>query len=158
MGLSLAAGCGEGVRTGDEMGAAGMEIGMMGGTITLRGVTLTVPAGALNSDIWISVKRIPAVAEGALPDKIEITPNLLTLDRPATLTSSYVPPAGRTAADVTLGVLVGATWSPVKQAQLMADNKVSAQIVQFSTYAPVATCGNNDQCPLGRCDSGVCQH
>lgn len=158
LGAGLSGGCGEGVRAGDGDVTIGDTIGVKGGILTLRGVTLALPSGAVNNDIWISVERIPAAMEGALTDKIQIKPDSLTLDRPAMLTLSYVPPSGRTASDVTLGVLVGASWRPVTGAQLTGDNKVSAPIVQFSTYAPVATCGNNDQCSTGRCDSGVCQY
>jgi hypothetical protein len=149
--------CGEGVRGGDGPRGVSAVIGMAGGTISFRGVSLTLSAGALDQDTTIMVFRTPDPGGPALDSIIDLKPPLLRLQRPAMLSAAFVVPEGRTAQDVTLGVLSGSSWRPVTGAQLTADNWVSATIVQLSTYAPVAACGNNQQCPSLRCESGVCQ-
>lgn len=154
---SLLVGCGEGVRAGDGRRGESAVIGVAGGTIAFRGVSLTLSPGAVDHDITITIFRTPAPERGALDSVIDIQPSLLRLERPAKLDSSFVLPDGGTPEDVTLGVLSGPSWRPVTGSQLIADNWVSAPIVQLSTYAPVAACGNNQQCPSLRCESGVCQ-
>ena len=34
---------------------------------------------------------------------------------------------------------------------------VSADITQLATFAAVVSCGSNEDCLTGRCDTGVCQ-
>jgi hypothetical protein len=150
--------CGEGVRGGDGPVGEAAVLGKGGGTIAFHGVSLTLLAGALDHDILISVRRSRAPERAVWDSVIDISPSALTLNKTATLVSTFEVPTGKTAGDVTLGVLFGASWRPVANAQTDRDNYwVSGQIVQLSTYAPVATCGNNGQCPSGRCDSGICQ-
>lgn len=150
--------CGEGVRGGEGPVGEAAVLGKSGGTIAFHGVSLTLLAGALDHDISISVRRTKAPERAAWDSVIDISPMALTLNKTATLVSTFEVPADRAANDITLGVLVGASWRPVANAQTDGDNYlVSGQIVQLSTYAPVATCGNNGQCLSGRCDSGICQ-
>ena len=123
------------------VGSAGAQISAMSGQ-----VRLDIPAGALASDVGITVQHAsnapsPSgtgfVVAGAVFD---FGPPGLTFATPARLTIGYDPanlPAGRAERDLRLLHGVNAAWQPVAGSVVDEQaNTVSGLVASFSPYAP----------------------
>src|SRR5947209_8192135 len=81
---------------------AALTIGAMGGSSTSAdgALTVAVPAGALGTDLEISVEEIASPAPGAIGKTYEIGPTGTQFEMPVTLSFKYVPSdLGATAAE-----------------------------------------------------------
>jgi streptogramin lyase len=127
---------------------SGTLIGPEGGVISADSgnVTLTVPAGALQSVISFVVQPLDAWPDGAVGSVFEILPTGLTFDVPAQLVVHYA------AADLgttdpqrlRVGRAVGATWTPLPSTVDLAASTVSASLAHLSVYGLVVETTNSD--------------
>ena len=129
------------------------EVGSGGGTVTAQSgkVRLSIPAGALSSNVTISVTAAsdpasdPNVVAGTV---YEFGPDGTQFSQPVTLTLDYDPsavPAGIPPEAVTIVKYTGGTWQPITGTVSVdpVNGKVSGQITSFSRYSVQA-----DRCAL----------
>jgi hypothetical protein len=147
--LAVGSGCGNLV---DHRGASGMgQVGPGGGVVeSPLGAKLTVPAGALDRDVVISISRGAADMAGALTP-IEIEPSGTQFAIPATLSLTYAP---ETAGPERLKVmtLMDSTWVPVPGQTLDTDTRtLTARLAHLSAYGLVPSV---ESCSNGHDDDG----
>jgi hypothetical protein len=110
-------------------------IGGSGGALTSSDgmVTLTVPAGALSSNVTIIIGLATGVPSGIVSQAYEIGPTGTTFAVPATLTMPLI--GGLTALPLAIATVVNGQWSPL--ATEVADDGLSAQLEHLSPYAVI---------------------
>ncbi len=117
-------------------------IGPSGGSlITPSGeASLNVPAGALNSDVFINISLCTAdIPTGSLDSVYDFTPSGQTFTNPVTISIKYDPntlPKGTNPADLTLAYLSSdGTWVDVADATVDTTNHtISCQTTHFSPW------------------------
>ena len=141
--LTLAAtGCDE--QTGDTVGAEGGQIVSDDGR-----VTLDIPAGALASDVEITIEAVDADLDGAIGDAYRIEPAGLVLSFPAELTFDVISDEAGDAFDLAdavsamekLALVIdkGDHWDRLADHTFDRDaGYVSASALYFGTFALTA--------------------
>jgi hypothetical protein len=142
--LTLILGCG-----GDDPASpdpnTGQTVGPAGGTVEGDGgrATLTIPAGALDAEVAITVSSasgVPVDAGMITASLYEFGPDGLDFDVPVPLTITYDPadiPAGVDEADLKLCKVTGNTWLPLAGSTVdTGAHTVSAELNSFSAYGP----------------------
>lgn len=129
-----------------EQGAV-FVVGAGGGTITaLNGqVTLTVPPGAVSTNIGITVApsaSVPNVPQLVPGTAFDFGPSGTTFAQPLQLAIKYDPskvPSGAREAALRLHKVVGSTWQPVAGSSVnTATASVTGAVSSFSSYAAVS--------------------
>jgi hypothetical protein len=138
------------------------DIGPAGGTIGARGVTVTVPAGALSTNLNMTIQLSGQPGpSGALSPVFEIGPTGTTFSEPVTIAFDYTDGelAGLSPGDFaveTSTAALGAAWTPLSQ--IVVDvyaHTVSGQTMHLSPYALVRQEGTPDAAQSGMADSGT---
>jgi hypothetical protein len=129
---------------------AGAEtVGPRGGVVMSDDgrVTLDIPAGALSSEVAITIEAVEDAPNGVLGPAYAIEPAGVSLLFPATLTYDLAADddersfdqAGLVMSDLVLVTEKAARWQPMPDRQLDADAQtISASVLYFSTYAIVS--------------------
>jgi len=141
----LAGGTGISCGTSSGVGppAAGVPVGPAGGSATsVDGLaTVTVPAGALDTTLAITVAPAAGAPIGAAGPAYDYGPDGTTFGLPVTLRLPFDPaalPAGVSASQLRLGHAVGGVWTEVPGSVVdEAAHWVSGPTSSFSTYAAI---------------------
>jgi hypothetical protein len=114
------------------------SIGSEGGMVVSpdRRLTLSVPAGALNVRVHLTIELAEAWPSGALGPVFEVRPSGTTFAMPVTFVYRYQPAdiSPIPAASVQLATASGATWSPLPTTIDVGMNTATAQTTHLSTY------------------------
>lgn len=117
---------------------SGTLIGAQGGAITIDGgkLSLSIPPGALRSDVVVAIVALEAWPEGALGTVVDIQPSGLLFATPATLVYHYeTSEIGETpASSLRLATASGSTWTPLPSTVDEAALTVTASIAHLSVY------------------------
>jgi hypothetical protein len=121
---------------------SGTLIGSTGGTVTAGGgkLSLTIPAGALRSDVAIAIVPLEAWPEGAIGLVVDIQPSGLLFTTPATLTYRYDAAEIAGAADATLhlATAVGSSWIALDSTVDSTARTVTASLEHLSVYGLIS--------------------
>jgi hypothetical protein len=128
----------------------------MGGRIDMAEVHLEVPTDAVDSDILIMVRRV-SVAAGAIGPAFAFQPTNPVFARSLGIAIDLPQPLTELPSRIGMAGLSGPIWRNIAGATIRNDNQVVAAVTQLATFAAVLTCGSNDECASGRCDTGACQ-
>jgi len=151
--LTLILGCG-----GDDPASpdtnTGQTVGPAGGIVEGDGgrATLTIPAGALDAEVAVTVSSasgVPVDAGMISSSLYEFGPDGLAFDVPVPVTITYDPadiPAGVDEADLKLCKATGNAWLPLAGSTVDTDaHSVSAELNGFSTYGPGDPIGSGEE-------------
>jgi Concanavalin A-like lectin/glucanases superfamily len=121
-----------------EAGPAVGVIGPSGGTFGIDGVTITVPPGALDHEISISIQPISPPVDGALGQAYEIEPSGTVFQQPAILTFPYTDDEldGASPEAFAVSTVTGDSWQNVSSP--VTDpfaHTISGTIAHLSPYA-----------------------
>ena len=146
IGMVVLAGA-SGVSCGSSGGAGGpvtnSMIGPQGGSAASvdGGARVTVPVGALTTDLAITVGPAAAAPLGAAGPAFDFGPNGTLFALPVELRLSYDPaalPVGIQASQLRLGRAAGGVWEEVDGSRVdEGANQVIGQSSSFSIYAPI---------------------
>jgi hypothetical protein len=100
---------------GLESGAVELPIGSNGGTFGVDGVSVTIPPGALDHDITLSITPIAAPIAGSIGQAFEIGPTGTQFMQPALITFGYTDAElnGSPPSAFAVDTVVGGAWEPV---------------------------------------------
>ena len=129
-----------------ESGEVELPIGSNGGTFGIDGISVTIPPGALDHDITISITPIAAPAAGALGQAFEIGPTGTQFLQPVLITFSYTDAEldGSAASAYAVDTIVDGAWQPVSAP--MVDpytHTISGTSTHLSPYALATSQGSN---------------
>jgi hypothetical protein len=113
-------------------------IGPSGGTFGIAGVTITVPPGALDHDVSISISQISSAVSGALGQASDIGPSGTKFLQPAILRFNYTDDEleGQPASAFAVSTVVGKAWVSVSApATDPFAHTISGTISHLSPYA-----------------------
>lgn len=128
-----------------------------GGQIDFAEIHLVVPVSAVDRDISITIRRLNLEDPAIIGDAFEMGPQTVVFARPLTLKMD-LPAALPVSADrVVLSGLSPPIWRRISNSVAAGPTEVTADITQLATFAAVVSCGSNEDCTTGRCDTGVCQ-
>jgi hypothetical protein len=121
--------------SGPNTKSVSTTIGASGGALMSSDgmVTLTVPAGALSSNVTVTIGLATGAPSGIVSQAYEIGPTGTTFAVPATLTMPLI--GGLTALPLAIATIVNGQWSPL--ATEVADDVLSAQLEHLSPYAVI---------------------
>jgi hypothetical protein len=116
------------------------EVGSAGGTVTLDGVTIAVPAGALSNTIRVSVQSVgtpstPPTEGTPIGTEFEIGPADATFAAPVTVTVPFDASLLQSGQEPVLHRHANGTWSELPS-QSIAGGTVSATTTGLSRFAP----------------------
>jgi hypothetical protein len=121
---------------------SGTLIGPEGGSLSSEGgkLALSIPAGALRSDVVVAIVPLEAWPEGALGAVVDIQPSGLLFASPATLTFHYETSdiGGTPPVSLRLATASGSSWTPLPSTLDEAAHTVTAPIAHLSVYGLVA--------------------
>ena len=121
---------------------SGTLIGTTGGTVTAAGgkLSLTIPAGALRSDVAIAIVPLEAWPEGALGLVVDIQPSGLLFTTPASLTYHYEAAEIGSVADgsLHLATAVGSNWIALTSMVDSTARTVTASLEHLSVYGLIS--------------------
>jgi hypothetical protein len=126
-------------------------IGATGGTVQGAGLSVTIPAGALDAQVAVTVTPIASPTAGAVGTAYEIGPTGTQFKSPVTIAFAYTPGelGGRPPASFAVSTLVAGTWqaigAPSVDVQALT---IAGQTMHLSPYALVA------QTPMAAVDAG----
>jgi len=139
--------CGSSTSSQQPAGALGpvaeQTIGASGGTVTSPDGTLTVavPAGALGTDLKITVEEIAAPAPGSIGKTYEIGPTGTQFETPVTLSFKYASSelGDSAASDLEVATIVDGTWAPLAGDSVDTATQVaSGTTMHLSPYSLIA--------------------
>lgn len=114
------------------------QVGPGGGTIRANGVTVVIPAGALDAVHTFNISRATGFPadHNIIGIPFTFSPDIVFL-KPVTITMPYDLPAGVLQTNATLAAMEAGAWSPIPNSVVDLDHKtVSADVLHFSTYTP----------------------
>lgn len=126
-----------------EAGGASKVVGASGGTVSSADgrVRLVFPAGALDTDVTITIDPIVSPAPGSFGPTYELGPTGTIFKTAVTLELAYVDSEieGNWPQDLLVGTLVGGAWAPVRPSTVdETAATVSARTTHFSPYTVMA--------------------
>lgn len=150
---TLVAGCGPGQVDGTgETGSR--DIGTAGGEVRARDTLVTLPEGAVEETLTITIKRAPVeeLPEGAIGSAVDLGPDGAQFKVPVTVQLKFdpaqLPEPDRTDL-VWVGTVVDGEWEPLADLQLdLENNTVRGTTLHFSRFSAVFGCGRDRLCPV----------
>ena len=149
--------CGGGLSDSRDSVGATTLVGHAGGKLDFAEAHLEVPADAIDHDIDVTVRRIFVAPGAVVGDGFAFAPADTVFSKAVTVTLD-IPAATDPAIQgrLLLSAPYSDVWRPIMGSSSAA-NRVAGTVTQLGTFAAVIGCGNNDDCPSKRCDSGACQ-
>jgi hypothetical protein len=137
-GGGAAAGTGAGGEAGASQDRGAIAIGPEGGVISDASGTLTlsIPAGALQTVELISIRPFEDAPAGALGSAFEILPTGLHFDLPATLVYAYAGAAigDASESELSLGLATDSAWAELSSTVDTGEKSVTAALAHLSVY------------------------
>jgi hypothetical protein len=115
-----------------------MTVGPAGGTIKANGVTIVIPAGALDSERKFVISEAAGYPadNNIIGTPIEVDPDIV-FKKPVTITLPYTLPGGVNLANASMATVQGGAWSPIPETVVnVSDSTVTASVQHFSTFTP----------------------
>lgn len=115
-----------------------ITVGPEGGTITSNGVTMVIPAGALDTEQQIVIKDATGYPDdnGIIGTPVTIDPDVV-FQKPVAITLHYTLPGGVNLLNASMATLEAGDWSPIPETVVnMSDSTVTATVLHLSTFTP----------------------
>jgi hypothetical protein len=124
-----------------QVGAIALTIGPEGGTLGLSGVTVTIPPGALDRSIVLSITPIAAPVPGIIGQAYEIGPTGTTFKTPISIVFAYAGAElqGRPPSAFSVSTVVNHAWQAVSSPLIDSYvETIGGTTTHLSPYALVA--------------------
>lgn len=129
------------VPSGDAAVPSEGTIGPAGGTLGIGSATITIPPGALDHDVDVSLRPIAALLAGAYGEVVQIEPSGTVFAVPATVTLSYADRdlGGQAPTAFAVATVAGNAWQPLASEVVDVDDlTISGVTMHLSPFALVA--------------------
>jgi hypothetical protein len=131
-------------------GAVALSIGARGGTLGIGAVTVTIPPGALDHDILLSITPISPPVTGAIGQAYEIGPTGTQFAQPISIVFAYAVAelGGRSPTEFAVSSVVGNSWHATSPPVLDPfAQTIGGTTMHLSPYALVANVANGLEAP-----------